>query len=283
MITMILAGALALALPQQQMDTTFAVRAGGQLQLEALNGAVTVGTWDRSAMRVRATHSGSTRVEIDESDGEVSVEVDHRFGGASQVTFEITVPRSYHVELEGVNLRATVEGVNGTVNIENVEGAIIVRNITGDIDVESVSGSITVAQVRGDVNATTVNEAVSLTAIQGDIETETVNGSIVMRTVDALNVQASTINGLIEYHGTVRDGGRYYLGTHNGRITMAVPEQANARFSIETQNGKVEAAFPVQIRGTGGREFSFTIGSGSADIELESYNGTVYLVRPASR
>lgn len=283
MITMILAGVLAMGPAQQQMDTTFDVRAGGVLDLEALNGAVVVGTWDRSAMRVRATHSGSSRIEIDNDGAEVAIEVEHRYGAADRVTFEITVPRNYHVRLEGVNLPATVAGVQGSVTIENVEGAITVRNINGDVDVESVSGSIDVSEVRGNVDAATVNEAVNLTGVHGGIETETVNGSIIMRAIDAASVQASNVNGLIEYHGSVRDNGQYYLGTHNGRITMSVPEQANARVTIETQNGKVEAGFPVQIRNAGGGEFSFTVGSGSAHIELESFNGTVHLVRPGSR
>lgn len=284
MITLILAGALAVAAPQQQQtDTTFDVRAGGQLDLESLNGTVVVTTWDRSAMRVRATHRGRSHVDIDRSGADVSIEVEPRGGAPDAVAFEITVPRSYHVALEGVNLRASVDGTQGRVTIENVEGAIVVRNVTGDVDVESVSGSITVSDVRGDVSVTSVIEAVSLSSIRGDIEAETVNGSIVMRSIDASNVEANTVNGLVEYHGSVRDGGHYYLGTHNGRITMGVPEQANARITIATQNGRVEAGFPVQIRNTGDREFSFTVGNGSAHVELESYNGTVFLVRPGTR
>jgi DUF4097 and DUF4098 domain-containing protein YvlB len=282
MITAILAGALAVALAQQT-DTTFAVRAGGQLQLEALNGAVTIGTWDRTAMRVRTVRSGRIDVEIRSDGSDVSIETEHRGGAGGAVTFEITVPRNFSIEVEGVRLPITIDGVQGSVALENVEGAMIVRGVTGSVDLESVSGSITLENVRGNVSASSVNEAVSLSGVRGDVDAEAVNGSVIMRAVDARNVSANTVNGLVEYHGTVHDGGNYYLGTHNGRITMSIPEGANARISIETQNGKVEAAFPVQIRRTDDREFDITIGTGSARIELESYNGTVYLVRPSGR
>jgi DUF4097 and DUF4098 domain-containing protein YvlB len=282
MITAILAAVLASGLPQQQTDTTFAVRPGGQLRLEAMNGMVTIGTWDRDAMRVRARHGGTTAIELERRGADVSIDTRHR-GMPQNVTYEITVPRAYDVDVEGMNLRITVDGIRGSATLENVEGAIVVRGVTGPVDVESVSGSVTVENVSGDVTVATVNQAIRITGSRGSIEAETVNGSIVMRNIDAMSVEASTINGLVEYTGTVRDGGRYFLGTHNGRITMGIPEQANARIGIESRNGSVESEFPVRVGGSTEREFSFILGSGSARIELESYNGTINLVRPRGR
>jgi DUF4097 and DUF4098 domain-containing protein YvlB len=282
MITVLLAGALALGLQQQQLDTTFAVQAGGELQLEAVNGTVTIGTWDRDAMRVRAAHGRGIFIDIDRSGSDVSIEAEHR-GIPQSVRFEITVPRSYSVDIEGLNLAVTVDGLTGTAAIENVEGAIVIRGVSGDVSVESVSGSVTLDQVRGNMNVTTVNEAIRITGSRGSIEAGTVNGSVVMRNVDAADVEASTINGLVEYIGTVHDNGRYFLGAHNGEITMGIPERANARVAVATHNGRVESAFAVRVGGTGNREFDFTVGSGSARIELESYNGTINLVRPPGR
>ena len=282
MITAILAGALALGVAQQQMDTTFAVRSGGELRLEAMNGAVRIGTWDRDAMRVRATHAASSMIELDRSRLEVDIEVHHR-GRPQAVSFDITVPRSYELDIEGLNLAITVDGVRGPVVLRNVEGAIVVRRVSGPVDIESVSGSVDVEDVRGDITVSTVNEAIRITGGRGNIEAENSNGSIVMRNVDAAAVEASTVNGLVEYIGTVRDGGHYFLGAHNGQITMGIPERANARVGISTYNGRVETAFAVRVGGSRENEFNFTLGSGSASIQLESYNGTINLVRPTGR
>lgn len=282
MITALLAGALAIALPQQQLDTTFAVRPGGALQLDALNGAVTISAWERDAMRVRARHGRATAIEIDRRGSRVDIDARHH-GSPQSVTYEITVPRSYNVEVEGVNVRITVDGIRGAATLENVEGAIIVRSVTGPVEVESVSGTIVIENVTGAIAVTSVNQAIRISGTRGNIEAETVNGSVIMRNVDAAAVDATTINGVVEYIGTVRDGGRYFLGTHNGRITMGIPEQANARVGIETHNGRVETEFPVRVGGNMERAFSFTLGTGSASIELESYNGTVNLVRPRGR
>lgn len=283
MMMTLLAGALAIGSPQQQMDTTFAVRRGGELHLDALNGTVTVGTWDRSSMRVRATHRGTTRIDLDHTDSMVDIETDPRGERPDAVTFEITVPDSYNVYVEGVNLSASVAGVRGDVSIENVQGPITVRDVTGTLDIESVSGGITIENVRGDLDISTVNEAVRISGTRGSIIAETVNGSITMRGVDAGEVEASTVNGIVEYDGTVRDGGHYFLATHNGAITMTIPEQANARIAVETENGRVQSVFPVRVTGGGDRSFNFSLGSGSASIELESFNGTINLVRPRGR
>ncbi|HEX6309958.1 MAG TPA: DUF4097 family beta strand repeat-containing protein [Longimicrobiales bacterium] len=282
MITAILAGALAVALPLQQTDTTFAVRAGGHLEVDVAHGSVTIGTWDRAAMRVRST-SDATDVEIDSDGARVTIESDHPRGRPGPVRLEITVPRRFNIQVEGVNFPIVVEGVQGSVDVENVEGSITVRRVSGAVEAESVSGGIVIEEVQGNVTVTNVNQALHLTSVRGSISAETTNGAIVMRRIDAADVEASTVNGLVEYHGTVRDGGHYYLGTHNGRITMGIPEGANARIEIATQNGKVEAAFPVQVRSRDDREFTIALGSGSAAIELESYNGSVYLVRPSGR
>lgn len=282
MITVLLAGALALGLQQQQTDTTFAVQAGGELRVEVMNGSVSVDTWDRAAMRVRATHSGRSRIDIDRRGSDVSIEVERR-GIPQSVRLQITVPRSFDVDIEGLNVPVTVDGFSGSASIENVEGAIVVRGVTGEVSVESVSGSVTIDNVRGEMNLATVNEAIRVTGSRGSIEAETVNGSIVMRDVDATAVEASTVNGLVEYIGAVHDNGHYFLGAHNGEITMGIPERANARVAVSTQNGRVESGFAVRVGGARDREFSFTVGNGSARIELESYNGTINLVRPPGR
>lgn len=271
---------MSVAAVRPQIDTTFAVPANGVLELDVMNGSVTITTWDRNAMRVRTR--GNERLDIDRDGRTVSIEPDD-FGGWQRLDMDIVVPRRFNLQLEGVNLAVTVDGVQGEIDVENVEGAIVISNVTGPVSVESVSGDVALSAIRGPVSVSTTNKAVRLDDIRGSIEAETVNGSITMRRIDAARVEASTVQGIVEYQGTVREGGQYYLGTHNGRITMAIPEQASARITVETHNGKVETSFPVQVRGRNDREYTITVGGGSARIQLETFNGSVYLVRPDNR
>ncbi|HSJ24739.1 MAG TPA: DUF4097 family beta strand repeat-containing protein [Longimicrobiales bacterium] len=269
---------------RQQVDTTFAVQRGGRLDLEMFAGSAVIRTWDRDAMRVVANYSRTAQLVVRQRNGGVSVTSERpgSFMGpvGLSVRYEITVPRSYSVSVDGMTTDVTVDGVQGTVAVENVEGAIRVTGVTGNVDVTSVSGTIAVENVRGNVRVEAINQTLTLSGIRGDVSVETINGGIRMQRMESRSVQASTVSGAVEYSGTIADGGRYYLGTHNGRITMAVPEQANATMAISTRNGQVDSAFPVRVGSTRNGRVTLTLGSGSANVELESFNGTVRLVRP---
>jgi DUF4097 and DUF4098 domain-containing protein YvlB len=284
MTMMILAALFAAALPlQQQTDTTVAVRSGARLDIEAIAGSATVRTWDRDAVRVRASHDAGTRVVVRQSQAGVRVESRSPGRTLPQVRYEVTVPRSFSVTIEGMNLSADVQGVTGDVSIENMEGTITVRSVTGRVTLESVSGEMLVQDVSGAVTASSVNQNIRLDRVRGDVVVEAVNGSVSMRGIDAARVRAATVNGIIEYDGTIHDGGSYTLKTHNGRITMSVPEQANANIAVSTRTGTVETTFPVSLSSTRNDQHRIRLGSGSATVDLQSYNGTVRLVRPSSR
>ena len=147
-----------------------------------------------------------------------------------------------------------------------------------------------------------VNEGVRVTDVSGDLTAETVNGDLVLDQVESGDVDASTVNGDVEYTGTIRDGGRYSIATHNGDITVAIPEGSNVTVSVASFSGDFESAFPVQLTvsvasfsgdfesafpvqltETRRKRFTFVLGSGKARMELESFSGTIALERPGSR
>ena len=112
---------------------------------------------------------------------------------------------------------------------------------------------------------------------------ETVNGDVQLQKVQSDNVEANTVNGDVVYDGTIRPNGRYRLVTHNGDITVTIAEGTSAVVSVSTFQGEFESAFPVTLTGRRGKQFDFTLGSGSARIELESFAGTIRLERPGAR
>jgi DUF4097 and DUF4098 domain-containing protein YvlB len=111
-----------------------------------------------------------------------------------------------------------------------------------------------------------------------------VNGEITLDGVNAATVDASTVNGDITYAGPIVSGGRYSLSTHNGDILLTVPEGTSASVAVSTFNGEFESEFPVPLSGTRkGKGFNFIMGGGSAQVTLESFQGTIELVRPGGR
>lgn len=274
--------ALLAALVAQQADTTIAVERGQRLEVQNHAGDIVVRSWNRNAVRVRAELDGRSELAIDRSPVVVSLHTTGR-RGPGRATYDISVPAWMPVNLHGVNAGMTVDGVQAAIRAETVNGDIDVKGGDGLVSLQTVEGSVTLEGAKGRLEVESVNADVTVRGSAGELHAETVNGDIILAGLTSESVDASTVNGDILYDGTVRDGGRYRLVTHNGDVTVAVPEQADARVSVSTFQGDFESEFPVTLKERRGRRFDFTLGSGSAALDLESFQGTIRLVRPGSR
>lgn len=268
----------------QQIDTTLPAQPGQRLVVDAYGGDIDVRTWARNAVRVEADPTSRTTVQITSAAGAVSVRTEGRRGPPSAVDMKLTVPAWMALDLSGVYTDVKVTGIRAPVSVETVQGEVDVTGGEGLVSLRSVQGHIILRQARGRIDLHSVNEDVRVSDASGEIVAETVNGEIALERVDATSLDANTINGDVGYDGPIRNGGRYALSSHNGDVTLAVAEGANATVSVSTFDGDFESEFPVTLRETRkGKRFSFTIGSGSAQVTLESFQGSVQLVRPGHR
>ncbi len=267
----------------QQIDSTVPVERGQRLEVSSYAGDITVKTWTRNAVRVQAEPGGRTTVELDRSATSVTVRTQGRRGPPSLVDLVITAPTWMALDLSGVNTDISVAGARGPISVETVQGEVDVEGGAGLVSLQSVQGSVSLRGAKGSLEVRSVNEDVLVSGSSGEVMAETVNGGITLSRVDGSSVTASSVNGDVEYDGTIRNGGRYAFSTHNGGITVTVPDGANAAVSVATFNGEFASEFPVTLTETRkGKRFSFTLGAGSAQMTLESFQGSIELVRPGS-
>ena len=266
------------------IDTTVSVERGQRLEVNSFGGDITVKVWARNAVRVQADPSSRTEISVTTSGSTVSVRTQGRRGPASSVDLDLTVPAWMALDLSGVYTDVNVDGSRGPVAVETVQGDVEVSGGEGQISLSSVQGSVTLRNAKGRIEVHSVNQDVRVATTSGEIKAETVNGEIVLEKVDATNLDASTVNGDVEYDGPIHDGGRYALSSHNGDITIAVAPTANAAVAVSTFGGEFESDFPVTMtEGRKGKRFSFTLGKGGgAQIDLESFQGTIRLARPGT-
>ena len=280
MLTTLAAMMLSLGL-QGQTDTTFAVPAGASLSVNNFGGAIVVRGWNQDRVKVHAEHGRRGRVEVSIVGGTVTVKAGSRQGPPSVVDMEITVPAAMPLTLTGTYAEITVEGVTGPIRAETVEGEVNVRGGKGIITLRSIQGSVSLADASGRVEVTSVNEDIDVANVSGELKVETTNGEITMARIQSSNVEAATINGDVVYDGTIVDGGSYSFSSHNGDITVTVGERANVTITAATANGDIDASFPLPITSTPGkRRWTFKLGSGSARLEAESFQGDIELRRP---
>jgi len=146
---------------------------------------------------------------------------------------------------------------------------------------------VTVQDAVGRIEVNGVNKGLTLRNINGPIAAETVNGSIVLDGIDSDDVDAETVNGPVTYEGTIKDGGRYRFGSHNGTVVVSIPERANATVAAVTYQGTFSSRFalpnaaPDTAHGGGARRrVNFAFGNGSARVDAESFQGSIILARP---
>jgi DUF4097 and DUF4098 domain-containing protein YvlB len=267
----------------QQIDSTVPVQKGQRLEVSTYAGEIAVKTWNRSAVRVVADPESRATLEIEPSATLVSVRTQRRRGGTAMVDLEITAPPWMALDLSGVYTDVRVLGARGPISVETVQGQVDVEGGDGLVSLQSVQGSVSLRGAKGSLEVHSVNESVSVSASAGEVTAETVNGDVSLRQVNGSNVSATSVNGDLDYDGPIRDGGRYTFSTHNGDIMLSVAEGTNASVAVSTFNGEFTSDFPVTITETRkGKRFSFRLGSGNAQVTLESFQGTIHLVRPGA-
>lgn len=265
-------------------DQTIEAAKGTRLVLTNNAGEVVVRTWDRDQVRVQATHSDREQVDVQTADATLRIRARGSRGPTSLVDYQLTVPRWMAVNLSGTYLEATVEGTTAEVAVETVHGNVTVVGGSGNVSARSVQGTISVDKAAGRVQATTVNEGIRVTNVTGDVSADTTNGDIVIDNAQTSSLSASTVNGDVTFNGTVRDNGSYRLTTHGGDIRVGLGGANNAIVFVRTFQGDFTADFPIQLpegqtARSGSKRFNFTLGSGSARIELQSFNGDIVLAK----
>ena len=277
------AGAQNRAQRSADTDQTVDVVKGARLSVNNFAGEVVVKVWEKNAVRVTARHSSRTKVNIRNSETVVAVGSSSSTGVAS-VDMEITAPTWMPVKVEGTYNFVSVEGAQAEVAVETVRGDIVIKGGTGFVTAKSIEGEVIVEGARGRINVSSVNEGIKITGASGDIAAETTNGSISLAKVEAKVVEVTTVNGDVSYEGNLAAGGRYRFATHNGDIVLTIPETASATFVVRTYNGDFVNNLGLKGSGEGrrGRRVTYVLGSGSAEVELESFGGDVSVRRPGT-
>ena len=267
-------------------DQTVTVTRGARLLINNFAGEVIVRAWDRDSVRVQARHASRAKVNLKTDATGLRVSSSAQHGAPGSIDYEINAPTWMSIKVDGQFNFVTIEGTQAEALVETVRGDVVVKGGNG-VTAKSVEGHVTVEGGKGKINVSSINQGITIRGTSGEIYAETVNGPIALSGIDASSVEASTINGNITYDGAAVSNGRYRLTSHNGTITVAVPESSNVTFAVRTYNGGFNSSLPVKGDGDArevqkGRRVLFTLGNGSAEFELESFSGGIRLRKPGT-
>src|SRR5215471_10244031 len=269
-----------------QTDETVAVQRGARLLVNNFAGDVIIRAWDKDSVHVVARHQARTKVNVRPTSAAVSISASGINGPQGSVDYEITAPAWMPVRVEGTYNFVTVEGAQAEVFASTVRGDVTIKGGSGAVTAKSIEGEVHVEGARGKVTASSVNEKVVISDVSGDITADSTNGALTMTAIDAKSVDASTVNGDIVYEGKLLDGGHYSFGTHNGSLSLGIPDNVNATFTIRTYQGSFSTDLPLEGVSRAdvqrGRRVTTALGNGSADVNLETFGGAIRLRKGAA-
>ena len=205
--TLLLAAPFALASDEgritEEFHQVYPLAADGRIELDNVNGAVHISSWDRNEVKVDAIKTARSKERLDEARIEVRSdsnrlsistkypEGDHKFwhdnghSNPASVAYTLTVPRQARLdEIKLVNGALDIRDVSGEVRASCVNGHIEARNLRGRAELNTVNGSLD-AQVEQMPSSTlafkSVNGGVSVTLpsdAKADVKASTISGGI---------------------------------------------------------------------------------------------------------
>ncbi|MBI1799094.1 MAG: DUF4097 family beta strand repeat protein [Candidatus Eisenbacteria bacterium] len=262
-------------------DTTIAVRTGTRLEVSNFNGEISVSAWDRNAVRVEADHGPRTRIALESSASGLRISASGYRGVPGSVEYHISAPAWMPLDISAPFSDVSVDGARGEVKVETVKGDVRVRGGVGFVELSSVQGEVSLVGAKGRLKLSSINEGVMAKQVAGQLTVETVNGDIAIDDVQLDLLEASSVSGSLWFSGALLKNARYQLQSHNGNIQVVVPDHPSANVSVSTFSGDFSSDFDVMLNGTkrGNRRMSFLLGDGGPQFDLESFNGSIELLK----
>src|SRR5208282_1843681 len=225
----------------EEFHQTYTLTSDGRLELDNINGAVHISTWDRNEVKVDAVKSADSkdrlddaRIEVDSDKEHLSIRTKYRdhdltFNSGSHnnppsVEYTLTVPRT--VRLDEIKL------INGSLDVTGVSGEVHASCINGRLDAHNLSGRAELSTINGHLDARFDQLPAS------SIELKSVNGSVELTipSDSKAEIEASTVSGGIENDFGLHVNNHRFVG-HDLRGELGT---GGARIKLEDVNGRIE-------------------------------------------
>ena len=223
-----------------KISQSFNVDAAPKLNLQNINGNVTINAWNKNVITVNAVITADTqqdrdnvKVIIEQTGRGIDIESKYQENSknnnnTAEVVYSISVPNLAEL--------ASIELVNGALNITDVKGEIVAKLVNGSFTATNMAGNANISSVNGSIKA----------SYQNNIEA-----------LDDINIEAV-----------------------NGTIKLYLPNTIGADINVDTMHGSVKNDFGLSVdKGAFfGSDLEGVIGDGKVDINIETVNGSVKIL-----
>lgn len=238
---------IATGVQAKTINKEFTVANGGLLKISTDVGAIDIETHAKETVLVEVDISGKNEddmvVSFKKSGDNVSIKGGFDRSGFGfgnnhiRVTYKVTLPKIYNVDLD----------TSG--------GSIEIEHLTGEVDAHTSGGSISLEDMQGDIDIKTSGGSLDLDNIIGKIRAHTSGGSIKVKLP-----QSPT--------------GDSKITTSGGSITAYLASNVAVDLFAKTSGGRVSSEIPVNGKTTK-RSIEGTINGGGPELVLKTSGGSV--------
>jgi len=277
------------ALAVQNIDRSQATGPTPVVEVNNVQGKVTVTAWDRNEVKVTGTiENDDHKFEFSGDTGRVTITVRaeskrYSYGRKDDAILEVRVPGGSILRVQTVSADILASGVRGEQRLEAVSGDIVTEVFDQPLDVRSISGDVDIRGSGGQakVMAESTSGNVKARGLGGELEAKSVSGDLDLQMGVTREVRLETVSGDVGARLTLAEGGRVDAQSVSGDVTLSFGKPVNGEFDIESFSGGIDNCFGPKAsrknKYAPGTELRFTQGSGSARVNLETLSGDVNL------
>ena len=275
------------AMAVQDIDRSQATGPTPVVEVNNVQGKVTVTAWDRNEVKLTGTiENDDHKLEFTGDTGRVTIAVRpeskrYSYGRDDDAILELRVPGGTVLRVQTVSADIVATGVRGEQRLEAVSGDVTTDLFDQPLDVRSVSGDVDVrgSGGAGKVYAESTSGNVKARGLGGSLEARSVSGDLDLELGVTPEVRLETVSGNLGARLTLAEGGRVDARSVSGDVTLSFGKPVNGEFDIESFSGDIDNCFgPKSSRKNEyapGTELRFSQGSGNARVSLETLSGDV--------
>ena len=220
----------------EEFHQTYALTPDGRIELDNINGAVHISSWDRNEVKVDAIKYADSKEKLDEAKIEVDASKDlvsirtkypeHRWGNNNPASVEYTLTVPHASRLDEIKL------INGALDVTGISGEVTASCINGRLEAKDLSGRAHLSTINGRLEANfnqLGGHSVELSSVNGAVELTIPSDSMA-------EIEASTVSGGIDNDFGLRVNHHHFVG-HDLRGELG---NGGTRIKLSDVNGRIE-------------------------------------------
>ena len=268
---------------EYQIERTFQVDPGGNLDIRNINGSTQIESWDRQEIRVLARKGAksaqadeATQIQISQEGNTVYVKTQAKAEGdwLGWLGTKIKAPaRVDYLVKAPVRCNIATSMVSGRTTVAGFEGGLRLNTVSGDANVAGISGKISFNTVSGDIEAA---------ELAGDVQLNSVSGDVVIKGSNLFSLKGNTVSGDLRLETPLSEEGRYATSAVSGDVRFTVPADTGCTAKLSTLSGDLRTDLPHTVLEGKRTAKRYEINGGGAALEANSLSGDLRIMAAAT-